>query len=190
MTTTWTALRHLLTMQYKDLHFRLTRQLGSEDLARESLHETWLRLHRHDEIGPVERPISFLLQIAGNIGKDRRRAERRRARRSNVDAAAEIADTAPGPAREAMARIDLDVVEQAIRDLPPRARTVLIAIRHRGLSHEAIAAQLGISRRTVFYELRAAIELLEARLARKRPSNGRIDDAPKNICTNDGHESS
>ena len=44
--TTWALLRDLLTDRYTEFKVRLTRRLGSEELASESLHETWLRLHR------------------------------------------------------------------------------------------------------------------------------------------------
>ncbi len=53
---TWAGLRDLLSDQYDELRVRLTRRLGSEELARESLHETWVRLNRHDDVGPEQSP--------------------------------------------------------------------------------------------------------------------------------------
>ncbi|MBR1221656.1 sigma-70 family RNA polymerase sigma factor [Bradyrhizobium sp. U87765 SZCCT0131] len=162
--TTWAALRALLVDRYGDFRARLTRQFGSEELASETLHETWLHLHRHDEAGAVQRPAAFLMRIAANIARDRQRAERRRLRRSEVNAALEIADPAPGPAREAEARRDLSLAERAIAELPERTRAILVASRLEGQTHQAIASRLGISRRTVLYELRRAIAHLDARL--------------------------
>jgi RNA polymerase sigma-70 factor (ECF subfamily) len=165
--TAWAMLRELLADRYEDFKVRLTRQLGSEELARESLHETWLSLHRQGDAGEVKSPVAFLLRVAANIAKDRLRAERRRARRSEINAALEIADLAQDPAREAQARLDLRVVEGAIRSLPPRPRAILIASRVEGTSHQVIADRLGISRRTVLYELRRAVEHLDAQLENK-----------------------
>ncbi|MES2032172.1 MAG: sigma-70 family RNA polymerase sigma factor [Pseudomonadota bacterium] len=162
--TTWAALRDLLTLRYEDFRRRLTRQFGSEDIANETLHETWLHLHRPGDAGSVQSPPAFLMRIAANIAKDRRRAERRKAKRSEIDAALDIADPAPGPAQSVEAKLDLKTAEKAIAELPGRTQAILVASRLRGLTHQAIADQLGISRRTVLYELKRAIAHLEARL--------------------------
>jgi RNA polymerase sigma factor (sigma-70 family) len=168
--TTWALLRGLLADRYEDFKARLTRHLGSEELASESLHETWLRLHREDDIGAVRNPPAYLLRIVVNVAMDRLRVENRRARRSEIQAALEIADHAPGPAREAEARLELRALESAINELPERARAILIASRLDGLTHQAIAKRLGISRRTVVYELERTVALLEAQLEKNPPT--------------------
>ncbi len=161
---TWEFLRALLAERYEDLKISLTRQLGSEELASECLHETWLRLNRQDEAGPMPSPRAFVFRVATNIAKDRLRAERRHARGAEMTAALDVPDPAPGPARETQARLDLKVLENAIRELPKRSRDILIASRVEGLTHQAIADRLGISRRTVLYELERAAKHLAARL--------------------------
>lgn len=162
--TNWAVLRGLLAERYDEFRARLTRRLGSEELAHESLHETWLRLHRPGDAGQVRSPSAFLLHIAVNIGRDLLRAERRLARRSEITAALEIADPAPDPARQVEARFALEVVERAIMELPERSRAILLASRLEGLTHQAIAERLGISKRTVQYELQRTIDALEAQL--------------------------
>src|ERR1700753_3637331 len=97
--TTWAHLRGLLADRYDEFKARLTRHFGSEELASESLHETWLRLHREDDIGAVRNPSAYLLRIVVNIAMDSLRVERRRARRSEIQAALEMADDAPDPSR-------------------------------------------------------------------------------------------
>lgn len=176
--TTWALLRGLLTDRYDDLKARLTRHFGSEELASESLHETWLRLHRDDEIGAVRNPPAYLLRILVNIAMDRLRADNRRARRSEIQAALEIADDAPDPSREAQGRIELQALERAIKELPERARAILVASRLEGLTHQAIAQRFGISRRTVLYELERSVGLLEARLERNS-ATGCTDEPPE-----------
>jgi len=162
--TTWTSLRDLLTLRYDDFRKRLTRQFGSEEVASETLHETWLRLDRPGDAGPVRSPPAFLMRIAANIAKDRQRAERRRTKRSVSDEALDVADPAPDPARTVEARLDLKKVEAAIAELPKRTQAILMASRVHGMTHQAIADKLGISKRTVLYELKQAVVLLDARL--------------------------
>ncbi|MBR1223163.1 sigma-70 family RNA polymerase sigma factor [Bradyrhizobium sp. U87765 SZCCT0131] len=178
--TTWAALRGLLVDRYEELKLRLTRQLGSEELASESLHDTWLRLHRDDEVGAVRNPPAYLLRIAINAAMDRLRADGRRARRAEIEAALDVADAAPGPARETEARLEIEALDRAMRTLPERTRAILMASRLEGLTHHAIAERMGVSRRTVAYELDRAIALLEAE---------RVTDPPID-CTNGPPKSS
>lgn len=166
--TTWTALRDLLVVRYADLKGRLTRQFGSEELASESLHEAWLRLDKPGAVGPVNSEPAYLFRMVANIALDLLRAEKRRARQSEIEELVAMPTTAPDPARVAAARHDLEVVERAIRSLPPRMQTILIAARLDGLTHRQIAEQLGLSRRMVLYELQRAIEHLDAALDERR----------------------
>jgi RNA polymerase sigma-70 factor (ECF subfamily) len=161
---TWAALRDLLTERYDEFKVRLTRRLGSEELASESLNETWLRLHRQDDAGVVQSPMGYVLRMAINVAVDYRRAENRRARRSDVSTALEIADPAPGPAREAEARLQLEELRHAIETLPDRARDILIAARLQGLAQQDIAARFGITPRMVRIELRRALDHCEVHL--------------------------
>jgi RNA polymerase sigma factor (sigma-70 family) len=162
--TTWTALRDLLILRYDDFRKRLTRQFGSDEIASETLHETWLRLDRPGDAGQVRSPPAFLMRMAANIAKDRQRAERRRTGRSEPDGVLAVADPAPDPARTVQARLDLRKVEAAIAELPKRTQAILTASRLHGMTHQAIADKLGISKRTVLYELKQAVARLDARL--------------------------
>lgn len=162
----WASLRDLLTARYDDFRARLTRRLGSEELARESLQETWLRLNRSDEIGMVQSPAGYVLQVAMNIATDRRRSEQRMSRQhtGNVPLDA-VPDDAPGPEREIESRSELDALNRAIATLSPRTREILMAARIEGLSQNEIADRFGISARMVRFELRKALDHCEACLA-------------------------
>ncbi|MFH0298390.1 sigma-70 family RNA polymerase sigma factor [Bradyrhizobium sp. 31Argb] len=162
--TTWAALRDLLANRYDEFRARLTRRLGSEELASESLNETWLQLHRQDEAASIQSPTGYVMRTAVNIATDRRRMETRRARRADVQAALEIPDPAPGPQREAEARLQLKALQTAIDALPERTREILIAARLRGQSQQDIADRFGITARMVRIELRRALDLCEAQL--------------------------
>jgi RNA polymerase sigma-70 factor (ECF subfamily) len=169
--TTWALLRNLLVDRYGHFQARLTRHFGSRDLANETLHETWLHLHRQGDAGSVHSPPAFLMRIAKNIAKDRQRAEQRRARNSEIKAALEIADPAPSPEQAVQDRRDFEIMERAILELPDRMRAILIASRIEGLAHQEIANRLEISRRTVFYELKRAVAYLETRIENNEPPN-------------------
>jgi len=156
--TGWTLLRHVIIGRYEQIKTRLTRSLGSRELAAEVLHETYLRLHRSDAIGVIRHPESYIFQIARNIAADMRRNERRRASQIGGLAAILQPDDVPDLSKEIEARSQVNVLKQALSDLTPRRRAILIAARIDGLSHDTIAQRFGISRTMVQKELRRALE--------------------------------
>jgi RNA polymerase sigma factor (sigma-70 family) len=156
--TSWASLRQLLVDRYQDLRDRLTRRLGSAELASEALHEAYLRLDRTDPPGVVSSPAAYLFRTAFNIANDRRRTEGRHAHRAVVDAVSDIPDRQPGPEDIAEARAELAVLGRALLNLTPRQRAILIAARYEGIPREEIARRYKISRRLVQLELQRGLE--------------------------------
>jgi RNA polymerase sigma-70 factor (ECF subfamily) len=166
--TAWMTLRRRLVERYDELRMLLTRRLGSEDLARETLHETWLRLDRIDDVAVMRNPDAYLARVALNLATDRQRLETRRARRSDVNAVLEdIVDDVPGQAEKLESRLDLAIFEGALRELSERRRAILIAARLDEEPHQKIAERFGISKRMVQIELKLALRHCKARLEQK-----------------------
>jgi RNA polymerase sigma-70 factor (ECF subfamily) len=161
---TWTLLRDVLAERYDELRARLARWLGSDELARESLNETWLRLHREDQPGPVHNPAHYVLRTAANIATDWRRGDRRRAKRLEVREILELASSAPDAEREVGARQEFALLERAVNELPERTRRILIAARLQGRAQQEIAAEFGMSTRMVRLELRRALDFCESEM--------------------------
>jgi len=161
------SLRTLLLAEYVDFDRRLTRRLGSSDLASEALNETYLRLEGMRELGPVRSPRAYLFRIALNIAADRRRAEKRRLTVDEVDALLEIPDDRPDAARVIEDRSEVNLLRHAIAELPERRRRVLMLSRIDGMPNREIAALLGVTVRTVETDLKQAVEHCADRL--KRP---------------------
>ncbi|MGK2742412.1 RNA polymerase sigma factor [Tepidicaulis sp. LMO-SS28] len=162
--TSRTVLRALLLEGYQDLVRSLTRRLGSADLAEEAVQETYLRLERTAEIGPLRNPKAYLYKIALNIAADRRRAESRRLTRSEVGLLLTLPDDAPQPDREVEARRDVELLSAALMDLPERRRNIFLAAWVEELPRADIARRFGVSVRTVKAELKAAREFCALRL--------------------------
>jgi RNA polymerase sigma-70 factor (ECF subfamily) len=166
--TAWMTLRRRLVERYDELRILLTRRLGSEDLARETLHETWLRLDRVDDVAVMRNPDAYLARVALNLATDRQRLETRRARRSDVNAVLEdIVDDVPGQAEKLDSRLDLAIFEDAVRELSERRRAILIAARLDEEPHQRIAERFGISKRMVQIELKFALRHCKNRLEQK-----------------------
>lgn len=164
--SSWNMLRDLLVAKYDSFRKRLARRLGSDDLARELLHETYLRLDCPDGPSSIRHPEPYLFRTALNIAADWHRAEGRKATIQEIEAAIELVDETARPEESAAARLDLAALERAIQELPPRRRTIFLSARVDEQPIQAIADSLGISRRLVELELKQALIHCSDRLDR------------------------
>lgn len=166
------TLRELLIADYNSIDRRLTRRLGSADLASDVLQETYLRIESIEDVGSIRNPAAYLLQIALNIARDHRRAENRRMTAEEVDRLLDIPDDRPGPEHEVEKRSEVNLLRRAIAQLPERRRVVLTLSRIEGLPHREIAKRLGVTVRTVETDLKHAIEHCADRM--KHPSTAKF----------------
>lgn len=150
-------LRQMFLLGYEDLKLRLTRRLGSAELAGDALQDTWIRLERMSAVGTVERPRPYILRMAYNAALKRLRGERDMVTLEEVRAELHLVDDAPTPAQAAEARAELTLLMRATEELTPRRRDILFAARLNGEPIEDIARRLGISERAVARELRSAM---------------------------------
>lgn len=160
----WAALQRILVLRYEDLKKRLTRQLGSADLAGDALHDTWLRLERGGDIAQVKSLDTYLFRVAINIARDNRRAENRLVSTSDANVLLGIADEAPDAEQDAASRSDLRLLMAVMAELPPRQKAILLAARVEGLGRSEIARRFGVSVRYVHRELQAAHDYCAERL--------------------------
>jgi RNA polymerase sigma-70 factor (ECF subfamily) len=161
--TSLAVLRQLLVERYDDLRRRLTRRLGSEDDARDTLHDMYLRLGGVGEAAAnVRSPTAYLIRIAVNLIGDRRRIEGRQGTRVDIDTVLDLVDETPDQARALEGRSAFQALQRALADLTPRQRAILIASKLDHVPRTAIARELGISRRLVHTELKRALEICQS----------------------------
>lgn len=151
---------------YPDFRERLRRRLGSSDLADEALNEVYLKLSTTQKRYTISNIPAYLFRLTLNAAVDQQRSGAKLASASEIEAAMEIADASPGPAQVAEGRRALSVLQDAIATLTERRRAILIAARIEGRSCREIAADMGLSKRTVEVELRHALDHCAAHLAR------------------------
>lgn len=152
-----------LAKRYGSLKRTLTRRLGNADLASDALHDTWVRLQGLDQLPPRDHPGAYLMRVATNIAVDMQRKQRHAVSGEDIDAVLEeMADPGPGPARQAQARFDLNVVAQLVERMPERRRAIFVMVHWEDMTRQEVADRLEISRRTVETELQRAHERLAA----------------------------
>jgi len=142
----------------------LARMLGDPAEAQDIAHDAYLRVYRSTLGHAAAKPEALLYTTA------RRLAINRLKRRSIAPFTREPADpdaasSAPDVAQEVIARQELHDLEQAIAELPPGCRAVLLLRKVELLSHREIADRLGIAISTVEKQHARALRLLRAALS-------------------------
>lgn len=162
------GLHSLFLDHYEAFRKRLRRRLGSDDLALEALQETWLRVDRMTTASLPERnPTAYLFRMAINVASDQRVAQSRVLTGIEVEALMDEATDGIDPAAVALGRSELMALAQALQELSPRQRAILMAARIEQKPMDAIALQHGISSRMVGKELKKALQHCASRLDRK-----------------------
>jgi len=159
-------LLNYLGKHYASIKQRLTRKLGNAEDAGDALHDTWLRLKGSEEHGPILNPGAYLSRMAINIAVD---VQRRHSRLLSGDDIEELlenqVDPSPGPARTAEIRSELDALLQLLDRMPERRRAIALLVHAEGVTQKEAAQRLGVSLRTVEYELKRVHERLDTYLA-------------------------
>ncbi|MNL14510.1 putative RNA polymerase sigma factor FecI [compost metagenome] len=157
----------LFLTSYDDFKVRLRRRLGSEDLANDVLHETYLRVDRMEEVPDIAQPNAYLYRMALNIAADRRQSDARLLTGSEVEELLQVSDEALDPARVVGGQKEIQLLLSALYELPARRRKIFIAARLEEAPHLEISQRFGISTRMVEKEIKAALGHCAGRLERK-----------------------
>lgn len=142
----------------------LSRLLGNTAEAQDIAHDAYIRVYPTVTTKPTEQPEALLYLTARRLAINRLK---RRSISPIHHGAADLdgaASTTPSVEQQVMARQELTLLEQAIADLPPGCRAVLLLRKVELLSHKEIAERLGIAISTVEKQHARALRLLRAAL--------------------------
>lgn len=151
---------------YDDLLQFLTRRMSDRQRAADVAQETYLKLVNIDEQAvPVLHARSFIFRVAGNLAIDALRREQRiAASHDDSDGACEVACPAPAPEAALLARERLQILDQALLQLPDNARQALLLNRVEGLTQKQVAQRLGVSESMVAKYIGQALRHCRGRL--------------------------
>jgi RNA polymerase sigma-70 factor (ECF subfamily) len=133
----------------------------AEDIAAETFARAWTAT------GEIRTATvkAYLFAIARNLVRERARRDR-----GSVEIDEGLADPRPGPSVSADGRIELRAVLAALQRMPEADRAALLMRAQDGMSHEEIAAALGLSVAAVrvrIHRARLKLGALQAREERK-----------------------
>ena len=130
----------------------------AEDAAQEAFIRAWTNLHRYK---PRSAFRNWLYRIATNAALDVLRRERETVDIEDVP----LTSSHPNPENAAVAEERAETIQNAVLDLPPASRVVLIMREYESLSYREIADTLGIPMGTVMSRLNYARKQLRQTLA-------------------------
>lgn len=147
------------------LRRHLARLLGNESEAQDVAHDAYLRVYPSITADTARKPEALLYTTARRLAFN----QLKRRRIGPIDHHPGIAESAmasaPGVVQQVIARQELQRVQDAIAQLPPGCREVLLLRKVNLLSHKEIAARLGIAISTVEKQHARALRLLRTLLS-------------------------
>jgi RNA polymerase sigma-70 factor (ECF subfamily) len=136
--------RRLFERHYPSLVWYLHGRLGDRDLAEDLAQEAFVRLLDK----PPRAPDAWLYVVAGNLARDARRSEGRRARHLSImeppDRLSEAADPAPSADAAMCTAEESALVRETLAMLPERDAALLV-MRADDVSYREIAAAIGVA---------------------------------------------
>jgi len=161
------GIRILFLEHHASLVRFLRRLINDDDEVADIAQEAYYRLLRHNEKGALrgyER--AYLFKTAINLIRERhrRRCADPVVERGHNGTALEAISQAPSPERTLEWRQGVDLMREALLDLPAAERRMFVLHRLRGRTCAEIAAACGVSERTVRRRLAAAIAHCRDRL--------------------------
>lgn len=156
-----------LTQQRRRLEIYLRRFVAcpetASDLAQDAIVRVWQQRDRL--VG--QDPGGYLFRTAHNLSIDHLRAQR--VRRSYAEGQPSLpANEAESPEEEASARQEMQILEDALLQLPPKTREVFLMSRVHGRTYGEIAELLGISQSGVEKHMLKALSHCRNRLLSNR----------------------
>jgi len=145
------ALSMLFEFYFERIYGLAARLLGDRDAAQDVTQDVFRKVYRAaDQLDPERDPGPWLLAITHNTCRDlwRSRAYKMSRKSSSIDdlvGPATPRDPGDNPEEVAARAERARRVQDAIQQLPEDYRSVVVMHDYRGLSHEEIAASIGVS---------------------------------------------
>lgn len=165
--TTRDLLRRVLSASYGQLRRKLKRKLGSDALASEVLHETWIRLGKGRELEPVANPEAYVYRAALNTAHSLKLADERAPHALDLTEPHDLVDEQPGPDLIVEGHDEIRMIGVALTELIPRQRDAFVACVLTGEPIEEVAARHSVTVRTIQADIRTAILHCAQRTGRK-----------------------
>lgn len=155
-----TVLAEVFLLNRRSLLSAVLRIVKDRQTAEDLAQEAYVRAHEAAQRRPILYPQAFLRQTARNLALDHARWRTLRQRHLQADPGAlTLSQAEPTPSAEEMLLENerLALFESALGSLPARAREAWRLTQIEGLTYEQIAKRLGVSRNTVYNDIKLVV---------------------------------
>ncbi|MCD4514372.1 sigma-70 family RNA polymerase sigma factor [Brucella pseudogrignonensis] len=164
------ALNAIFQSHRRSLLWTVMRIVRDHQTAEDVTQETYLKARNALENRQIEHVEGFLFQTARNLAFDHQRRTKVRQRYEAPDAARDEVESVPlsglSAEDELIHRQRQQAFDDALALLPVRARTAWAMANLKGLSYAEISEQLGVSRNTVYNDIKLVMGHCQDALAR------------------------
>jgi RNA polymerase sigma factor (sigma-70 family) len=161
------AVRQVFQDHNRSLLGFLSGKLRSEAEAHEVAQEAYVRLLQLERPGAISFLRAYLFRIAANLAVDRLRHRRVREEKAPQELFEELL-ASPSPERNAMARQELDLVLEALEELPPACRKACALHFFGDRTLTQVAQELGLTRRCIYNYIVRGLEHCRHRLGKDK----------------------
>ncbi len=153
------TLTDLMQAYERDLLCFLSQRVRCDQDAQDIVQETFIRYAQYSKTNQVDNARAFLYRVAANLATDYLRSHARHAYADiTPEAVAEtVIDPAPLPDQCAMSDQKLEILIQALAELPPKCRDVFIMLRLKNQTYAEVEQALGISQTMIMKYLTRAL---------------------------------
>ena len=136
----------------------LRRRLSVAEDAYDIAQETYIRMMKYEGSSEIKSPSAMLYRIAVNVANDHGRASLSRfsGSHSQIDDL-ELESDLPSAERDLAGQQDLDLLLDAVEQLPPKCKQVFLLSRAHGMTYPEIARHCGISVKMVEKQISRAL---------------------------------
>lgn len=149
-------INEIIRRHHRSLIGFLRGRLKVADDADDIAQETYIRMMKYEGSCEIESPSAMLFRIAVNVANDHGRAAQSRPAAGDIDDVTLESDR-PSAERTLLAAQNLDMLLDAIEQLPPKCRRVFLLSRAYGMTNAEIAQHYGISVKMVEKQISRAL---------------------------------
>jgi RNA polymerase sigma-70 factor, ECF subfamily len=151
------VLEQLFARHSERIYRYCLREFGSREEAEDALQDTYVNALRSLRRGfEPQAPLAWLLTIAGNVCRSRRRSERARVRTEPLERLGDVASS------EEPWNDEVAAISDALGRLPEMQRRAVLLREWRGLSYDEIADELSLSHSAVATQISRARRALSS----------------------------
>lgn len=164
------ALNAIFARHRRSLLWTVMRIVRDPQTAEDLAQETYVKTRKALDARPIEHLESYLYQTARNLALDHQRHRKVRDRFEDAGLSAEDLENIPqdvaSPEEALIERERQRLFAAALAELPLRAREAWALSHIEGRTYQEIADQLGVSRNTVYNDIKMAMGHCRDALAR------------------------